>query len=228
MENEVTRLKNDFGVDRWEAPYLDRPAPQVHNTSRAMQRQLDARRFLSSSVYGAHQSNQILKSHNLMPPPVDPDNPPLAPFHKPNLGITATRSLDDKGWASITNPETIKVEVSADEKLRLYSPLPTSGRMRPTNSGIIPHYVRRQLDMSSYQPSWSTTASQLSMEKGLVDSALPKNAKRDLGFHIAKHTGIFPKTGRYPLLHPEACYRANELEASLTTHWSHSLRGQKY
>ena len=70
------------------------------------------------------------------------------------------------------------------------------------------------------------------MSNGELDRSLSKNAKMDLRFHVARETGsAAPRTGRYaPEMKQDGykCFMSNEVSSNLTTHWSHTLRGQKW
>ena len=72
----------------------------------------------------------------------------------------------------------------------------------------------------------------LSLEQQQLDTALPKHAKVDLKYHLARSRGEpAPLTGRYPAEFAQSGYKAimaNETSSNLTTHWSHVLRGQKW
>lgn len=69
---------------------------------------------------------------------------------------------------------------------------------------------------------------QLSLEHGRLDPTLARaHHRQDLMLH--QHPEKFKK--RLPFgadVNPHAAFAQNELSASLTTHWTHSLRGQKW
>jgi len=228
VQNERRRLCNNFGVDRWGSAYVGKASRTVHTTARSYKRQWEQRSMLTSGSYGGHHGDRMLREKGLVPPRPHTAQE-LAPPSNPRLGVTATAAHTGNDWqASTADLDSTRHEISADERIRLYTPVPSSRRLEPTFTGKIPRSTRRVLEQAPFQPSWCSTTKELSIEKERLDSSLPKNAKMDLRFHRGRSTGKMPQTGRFPRQYPEACYRANELEASLTTHWSHSLRGQKY
>ena len=226
VENEILRIKNDHGVERWSRGLIvGKAATQIHTTARSSKRQADSRKFLTSGQYGGRQSDMTLRKLGHEPPALE-RGAQLAPYGNPSKDVTAGAQITARTLAK-QNPPSIIPTISSDQRLAMFTPEPREDFRQPTNSGSIPNYVREQLSKSSYQPSWYSTAHPLDLQSSKFDPALPKNAKMDLRFYVAKGTANIPRTGRYPPSIPDSCFRANELGASLTQPWSLRLRATK-
>lgn len=232
LARERVRLKNDYGVDRWGEPFRDRPVARIHTTARSHKRHADSRRMLTSAQYGTYHGDRTLRAQGFDP---EPAQPRLAPFDRPADNCTVR--IDPRKGPSV--PAAVHQSIGPETRLAMGTPLTASTRTsrrtrRPHTSAkttTVPDFVRAELCSASFQPSWYSTAVTLELESGKTDTALPKNAKTDLRFHPAGSRGLAPETGRYPKeLKADgfSCFMTNERNSSLTTGWSHELRGQRY
>lgn len=232
LARERVRIQNDYGVDRWGSAFCDRPMTQIHTTARSHKRHAEARRMLSSSQYGMHHGDKMLRSQGFdVPPPAQR----LAPFDRP--GENCTVSPNATRGPSV--PTAVHQPISPETRLAMGTPqvATLSGRGSPQRSArrpatsirtpTVPEFVRRELAGAEFQPSWYSTAVTLKLERGKTDVALPKNAATDLRYHPVRAQGQQPETGRYPKdLKADGfrCFMTNERNSALTVNFSKGLR----
>jgi len=236
-QREVIRAKEEYGMDRFsKKPYTAHAHIQTQTNKRSQLRVAEARAKLTSSMYGAYHCDVQMKKLGIDPPAPLPGME-LAPMDKPAYNNQAAEYGGQSFGATGTTarvPEEFVHTISPEEQIRLntgYAHGPSLTEY-PAVSGFVPPGVRRALQASKYQPSWYTTAMPLNMEKQQLEKSLPKHAKVDLQYALARSRGNpDPITGRYPAEFAQSGYKsvmALTTASTLTTHWSHVLRGQKW
>lgn len=89
VENEILRIKNDHGVERWpQGLIVGKAATQIHTTARSLKRQADSRKFLTSGQHGGRHSDISLRALGHEPPALE-RGAQLAPYENPSKDITA-------------------------------------------------------------------------------------------------------------------------------------------
>jgi hypothetical protein len=66
----------------------------------------------------------------------------------------------------------------------------------------------------------------LSLESGRLDPTFARSCKRDLS--LQQKPDLFASTLPFQQTNARAAFAQNELSSSLTRHWTHALRGQRY